>query len=159
MFKHLSRYDRIMVTGPQRAGTTIAARIIAHDTGFEYIDEERIGIDNVELFTSLQKLNHFVLQAPALAHIADSFNGLVVFMIRPVEDIIKSQTRINWPAEHIELAKYGAPTGPIAAVKYGAWEAQKIIIKDWMELKYEDLKGHGFFVNNRENFGPRQWKK
>jgi len=39
MFKYLTKYNHILVTGPQRSGTTIAAKMIAKDTRHKYIKE------------------------------------------------------------------------------------------------------------------------
>ena len=65
MFKHYKRYGKILVTGPQRAGTRITAKIIASDLKYRYIDESEINTDNVKLAFEKFK-SKTVLQAPGL---------------------------------------------------------------------------------------------
>ena len=53
MFEWLSEFERIFVTGPQRSGTRICAKMIAHDIGYEFIDETQINMDSFYNFSSL----------------------------------------------------------------------------------------------------------
>jgi len=161
MFSHI-QHKRIIVTGPQRSGTTICAHMISHDTGLEYIDEDRIGVDNLSLARNLfSSHKNCVLQAPALArHCHELDVDLVVFMIRPVADIIKSQKRIGWGCETIELSRYGVSAGPIAQVKYDYWRnVQRSKVKNYREINYNDLTGHKLFEHNRMGFSARQWQR
>ena len=161
VFEHIP-HKKILVTGPQRSGTTICARMIAHDTGFEYIDENRIGVDNLTLAKMLfESSENFVLQAPALSRWCHKLNAdLVVFMMRAISDIEKSQRRIGWGCEAIELKKYGAHHGPIAQIKYNFWHnRQKAQVKNYLEANYNDLAGHKLFEHNRSGFSARQWRR
>lgn len=161
IFQHMKRHSKIMVTGPQRSGTTICARMIAHDTGHTYFDENQIGIDNQGLWQNLfLTQSNFVVQAPGLAHVAHEFPGFVVWMQRAVVDIIASQKRIGWGFEDHELRKYRADHGPIAQVKYDFWrEMQRSMTAKYQEVRFSDLVHHPFFVHRdkRAGFGPRQW--
>ena len=40
MFEVLRGFDKIIVSGPQRSGTTIVARILASDLGLRFLIEE-----------------------------------------------------------------------------------------------------------------------
>src|SRR6056297_1814003 len=161
VFEHIP-HKKILVTGPQRSGTTICARMIAHDTGLEYIDEDRIGVDNLSLAHDLfMSSRQFVLQAPALARWCHKMDAdLVVFMMRSIADIEKSQRRIGWGCEAIELRKYATQYGPIAQIKYNFWHnRQKGQIKNYMEVNHNDLAGHKLFEHNRSGFSARQWRR
>lgn len=169
MFEHLAEFNQILVTGPQRSGTTICARMVAEDTGHEYIDE---AVFNVHRWDYLQGIleawDKIVVQCPAVAHCIHQVpdDALVVWMMRPPRDIIASQERIGWKEEPIELAKYrplinGNFHGAgIAEVKNGFWNvAQKPVIKHWLEVEYDSLAEHPLWVPQelRTDWGPRRW--
>ena len=171
MFEQLRPFKKIMVTGPQRSGTTICARMIAHDLGLRYIDEDGVGwksasvMDENALCRLFRLETGFVVQAPAAAHICHQFSAedtAIVFMFRNINDIIASQTRIGWPYEDVELSKYGAAHGPIAQVKYEYWrEVQKPQIIHPFEIHYKSLATHPLWVPKaeRSNFKPRQYRR
>ena len=99
-FAELKTYNKIVVTGPQRSGTTIIARMIAHDTGHTYIDESLFEVGDFKLFKkTIQDNDTCVIQCPGLAHKAHCLNEytdtIVLFCIRPVADIIASQNRVK----------------------------------------------------------------
>lgn len=151
---------RVLVTGPQRSGTTICARMIANDADIEYIDEDFIAVDDIaraeELFL---RRKGFVLQAPGLAHICHKIDAdVVVFMIRPVDEIIESPKDIGWGCEDIELSKYSEGGGVISEVKYKYWENQKTCIKCPVEVHYHDLKEHQMWLCDRDGWSARQWR-
>lgn len=161
MFTHIP-HKKILVTGPQRSGTTICARMIAHDCGLEYIDEDQIGVDNLSLAHELfMARRDIVLQAPALARWCHKLKAdLVVFMMRKVFDIVASQERIKWGCEAIELARYGATEGPIARVKYEYWHrVQRPAIENTLEVCFDDLARHKMFEHDRAGFSARQWRR
>jgi len=67
MFELLSQFNTILVTGPQRAGTRICAKMIAYDTGHEYVDEDSIGMDSLyRLYGLLETNRPMVIQCPVL---------------------------------------------------------------------------------------------
>jgi hypothetical protein len=162
MFEYLKKFDRIMVTGPQRSGTTICARMIARDTGFKYVDEETIGIRDVGACRKLfETQSQFVVQAPSLAYCCHSFDGAIVFMFRLIRDIIASQERIGWNREQTELKQYGVKDGPIAKVKYDYWQLlQRNEIQNAFEVIYSSLAAHPLWIpkENRGEFLPRQYE-
>jgi hypothetical protein len=140
---------RIVVTGPQRSGTTISARILADELGYEFLPEERIRYRNLLKFFQLYaSLDRFVLQAPCLCAFAHVLPACIVLVRRDVEEIIKSQERIGWSEyERRELRNYFVDTGPIAEVRYSVWDRyQKPNMSNAFELKYESLRGHRLWV-------------
>lgn len=163
MFEHLKIYRTVLVTGPQRSGTTIAAKTIAHDTGHQYVDENEFHVDNLDEFKPIVRRRHrIVVQCPSLCRLVHHFaddRTLVVLMRRPIGDIARSQERINWSEETRELRKYGRRDGVIADIKYRYWEErQRAEIPHAMEIEYDSLAAHPLFVPKEErvHFRPRQ---
>lgn len=163
MFEWLVNFDKILVTGPQRSGTRICAKMIANDTGFEFVDEASLAMDG------LYRLNYFlnaarplVIQCPVICRHVHMFNDektAVVLMRRSVDDIVKSQERIGWQWEWLELARYDRTDGPIAEIKYQFWdEYQKERIQHAFEVEYESLVMHPLWISKevRQGFAPIQ---
>jgi len=156
-------YPRIYVTGPQRSGTRIASNIISHELGIRLFDESEFGASDITRLKALtDSTSRFVVHCPALAstiHKTINPTDLVVFMIRPISDIIASQERIHWDYEHLELEKYGLKKGIISVVKYSFWQrTQKPLIQNHFDLYYQDLRTHSFFVpiDKRSHFSWNQ---
>ncbi|MHA1948310.1 MAG: hypothetical protein ACW99G_03580 [Candidatus Thorarchaeota archaeon] len=148
-----SQYRKILVTGPQRSGTHIAAQIISAELGYKYLEEEEVRIRSLSLlFKELFSHRESVIQGPAFSHIShliDIRDCLVVFMMRDLKEIYKSEKSIEWggKAESFELMGYFAKEGKSAKIKYDSWnEIQKPNMKcKWVELNYYDLKSHPMF--------------
>lgn len=157
MFEKLQKYKKIVVTGPQRSGTTICSRMIACDTGHSCVDETAFGAENESGWRQVLERNNVVVQCPAMSKLCSDLgnNVLVVFMRRDVGDIMASQSRIDWGSEGHELKKYGAE-GDIAQVKYDYWEQNKPA--NWIDVEYESLKKHPLWIDKqyRKNFSPKQ---
>lgn len=166
MFEHLKKYPKIIVTGPQRSGTRICAKMIAADTGYHYFDETVLNDPSVKYPDNLPKakdliLNDtkFVLQAPALAKNVKMLgkpNVLIVWMKRPKEEILASQQRVGWRYESYELSKYGLSEGVISDVKNAEWAALKSQIPNILEVEYSSLKEHPLWIQERKDFGACQ---
>lgn len=118
---------KIMVTGPQRSGTTFAAFALAEDLGFKFIKETEYGIGNWEKFKLLlEKYDNFIVHAPALMHRIRELpqDMLIIIMYRNIQDIIKSQVECQWVYELEEKVKYFPYSKqidcqqPISLVKY-----------------------------------------
>lgn len=99
-----SKFKKILVTGCQRSGTRIAAKMIAKDTQNLYLDETVFNTYHfgkaIEIYNGYEK---FVMQCPALSayvHLWPDFvdisDLLIVWMSRKVKDILASMRRINW---------------------------------------------------------------
>jgi hypothetical protein len=92
---------RVLVTGPQRSGTTIAAHILARRLDLDHVDENEIGPGNRNGFMDfIADRDRFVLQFPNacewLHDIPDKNAIGIVFMMRDDEQILASQRRIAW---------------------------------------------------------------
>lgn len=181
VIEQLKRYRYILVTGPQRAGTTITANILAHELDYTYFEAGDL-LDffktsdprktEISEFIKVQ-LGPFVAQCPYLSsavHRWANVDGLaVVFVIRPVEDVIASQKRIGWGFEEVEknyyyhytsLSVFFSQEAPISFIKYHYWGShQKPILKDKaFDLEYKSLSDHPMWVpkEERREFWSRQ---
>lgn len=155
-----------LVTGPQRSGTTIAARILADDLEWQYVDEDDYGHQSLAKFLlTVGRYEHAVAQGPAMSYICHLLPNdiAIVFMYRKIEDIVASENRVHWRNHGIEYAKYPReyymPT--IAETKYHYWRSFQIdYIQYGFELDYESLSGHSLFLpkDKRQRFQLRQWQ-
>lgn len=158
MYETLKEFNNIVVSGPQRSGTRIAAKILASETNKEYIDEKFINFHDFRLLNYYLHQSLCVIQCPGLCHklheITDN-NTLVIFIVRPTEEILASESR-SWTdnSRFIELAKYGYTSGIISDIKYSYWKkVQKSILKDLgREIRYHALEEHPLFIKDRKNF-------
>ena len=162
MFKALKKYNYIVVTGCQRSGTRITAKAIAQDTGFEYVDEFKIGVYDFLKLVDLLKGERKVIQAPCLCgvvHYLRREDILIVFMHRSDDDIRASQEKRNWPEPFkgsvSEQADYNFPSD-IVAVKKEKWKLQKLTGINSLDLEYETLRNHPLWVEDREHFATTQ---
>lgn len=163
LLNELKIYKHILVTGPQRSGTRIAAKIISSDLNISYVDENELGCRDVcRLIDRLRVKDRNVIQGPAfsyLVHMLHLPETCVVYMMRPIQDIKKSEARIGWTIgdKRSELKGYfkNMEDDP-SVVKYAAWtEIQKsTMLMPYFELEYESLKDHTLWMSpsRRINF-------
>ena len=146
---------QILVTGPQRSGTTITSRILAHDLGLTYIDETE--------YEPTDLPSNCVVQAPlALKNIVELsyYHPKLhfVYVIRPTADIKASMERIQWYKDMIdEPSFYETYINNCRLI----WCAQKESLSDdrWSEIEYSSLTDHPLFLTDRTDFTVRQWQK
>jgi hypothetical protein len=159
MFEWLKDFPKVIVTGPQRSGTRITAKMIAFDTGHTLIDEFDIEMDSLyEFWWRYDTRLNFVAQCPSLCRYAHIFgendDTAIVLVRRNIADIIASQERVKWINEKLELARYDRTDGIIAEVKYQFWdEHQKPRIKHAFEVEYEQLAAHALWLPQEQ----RNW--
>ena len=160
MFEELRSFNKILVTGPQRAGTKIASKMIAHDTGYQYIDEHDYGGFYVDRFKKAISGDNIVVQCPTMSGRIEDFTTddmLVVFMFRDIEDIARSEDRVDWSVGvYNELYNYGFRVneakryrqagGRTAPLKYKRWKIQKQMIEHHIDLEYESLSKHSLWI-------------
>lgn len=159
----MTSFHKILVTGPQRSGTRIVAKMIAYDNGIRYVSEQEVSIRSNRKTKDILALDErLVIQCPGLCHCIEEFSSgtvLIAMVIRNVEDIIASQRRIKWNRfQRRELEQYGLKSGVISKVRYEHWERQKKLIANWIEIKYEDLKDHPLFIPKKER-GKFKWNQ
>jgi hypothetical protein len=131
------------------------------DTGHRYVDESEFGTRNgIEWRRLITEGKDLAIQCPSMArwvHEVATEDILVVWMLRPSYEIIASQLRVDWMAT-TERAKYPASDKPICLIKLDYWQTQKKTIPHWLEVKYSSLSSHPLWVNDRQDWLPRQWK-
>jgi len=92
-------YSRIIVTGPQRSGTTYCAYILAKDLGYTHYDEKSFDTSNYNKFKNQISKNNFVLQTAVFTYCLQDINTpstLIIWMDRNNKDILESEKRIKW---------------------------------------------------------------
>ncbi|MEE8599053.1 MAG: hypothetical protein V3S69_06040 [Dehalococcoidales bacterium] len=160
----------ILVSGPQRSGTTIAARIIQKDFDRTYIDENDYGVhnfENVERRVAAEG-KQYVIQGPGLSSFLHKIDPdwLGIFMWRSKEEILASQKRIEWhPSEPSELGKYNDRFGAKEVEKYGKIPISDLKKMFWTDLQqfklgergitlsYKSLKSHPLWVDKEDRTG------
>ena len=169
MFQDLKKHSFIFVIGPQRSRTTIAAKMVSHDTGYQYVDESEVGTDLFNVYKLVEKQTPFVVQCPTLTcyalQLAKIPGAFLVFMQRSREEILASQERIDWTRryEKKELYFYGLSSGCISDVKKQVWDIHKNRIRNWVEIdaseKSTPLKDHPLWESDRTGFRPKQTER
>jgi hypothetical protein len=165
-------YERIIITGSQRSGTTAVSQMIADDLGYRNIDEAEFGIHDYNRFEKLLELKNVVIQCPALTHrLLDIHqeSTLIIWMHRPFEEIRKSMKRIGWDKteEAFEKQKYFDLESvdyskPIEQIKNEYWtNVQKPNLHcNYMVLNYHSsyIKFHPRFLSDkyRKNLSSKQ---
>lgn len=169
------------MTGPQRSGTTLGARVLAELTGLEYVDEEHFGVHDCRRFEALLagstvRSKGVVIHCPAMSrwvHHYSTEQRCIVFMLRDIDQINASAERVGWNYEP-ELAKYkdivlngarapmlNVTRGNLVHLTYEYWQqVQRPACKHWLEVHFDTLRGHPLFVpdHQREHFALRQWR-
>lgn len=89
-------FSKVLVTGPHRAGTRVAARIVSFDFGLQYVDEFVVGFDNGDLIRSFLGRGNCVVHSPTFLDRAFELPGdvLVVVMSRDPGEIRASELRL-----------------------------------------------------------------
>lgn len=162
----LSAYRCVLVVGPQRSGTTIAARMLAGELGIDFLDERDVDGD---LGQQIDELRHrrtaSVVQCPAWTWACHELGGRgigVVLLRRAIEEVIDSQERIRWTrrCQPQELRRYGVSSGTIAEVKYRAWDEhqRRALGPHAFELPYAALAEHSLWLapDLRKGFHAKQ---
>jgi hypothetical protein len=168
MFGHLKKYRVILVTGPHRSGTTIAARMIAADTGHDFVIEDEIGFAKIEWLAAFihSQYGPLVIQCPFLCNNIhqlkaacdiDYAETCVVMMHRFRKDIEASEEkakRVNFVAlgEKQKRAIGDRSALHVSDVKYDHWEHQRRLIPNVLDLGYTSLSDHPMWVEDRSQF-------
>lgn len=168
LLPQLKYFDQIIVTGPQRSGTTLATKVIATELKYEYVFESAFEVDDLSKFANVLQKKRIVVQAPGLSSVVHLFakakNVAAVFMMRDVAEIIESQKRIEWTEEYqdIERNKYflpkigGSQTAiPTCALKVNDWNSyQKDFLRErGFELEYNSLSEHPLWIPKEQRTG------
>lgn len=175
-FLKISRsYDYIVISGPQRSGTTYVTKELANELKYRHVDEFKHGISQFDkMMTFIGKVPS-VIQAPALCHKLHEINykkTLIVFMLRNNEDIKKSEDRINWHKKYADKERFAYITQfpkhkdrlrffkRSAPMKKWAWKRiqRRAMQVDFLQLPFDFISQSKGFVKkeDRINFGKKQ---
>jgi len=164
MFKDLAKYRVILVTGPHRSGTTICARMIANDTGHDFVIEDEFAFANLAQLSAYVHSSYgpVVIQCPFLSHVIDDLKylidldyseALVVMMHRHRPDIIRSEQKSKVDFYTVGMRtkqSYNDETDRHPSdTKYSAWEDQCKCVPHAMDVGYESLKDHPLWIEDR----------
>lgn len=168
----LSHFNKIIVTGCPRSGTTISGLILAHELGYKFIDETYYNgtdIDKFIFFLSYAK-RKMVIQCTAfmkdLYKLDEYFNIAIVLIRRNYNDILKSfknseNFKIGVPAnnENGTFIKFNKESLQILANHFEINNDENlpknvykkfIKPKNLFELNYEELENHKLFVKKQD---------
>jgi len=151
----LTNIHPIFVTGPQRSGTTITARILADKLNKTYVDESEYNPSDIP--------NNSIIQAPFISKfiLELSFKYPLAFfivVIRDKQEIIKSMERIEWYKDHIDHPEFYSTYVDIT-YKTIDIQLEQLPESRYLKLNYDSLKSHNLFVDDRKDFTTRQWQK
>jgi hypothetical protein len=169
VFEHLKKFNKIIVTGPGRSGTTISAKIIANELKYKYIDELWFDGSDVKRFLALLEMSRkMVIQMTCMVGRVHTlkYEGLAIVMVRrKIDDILDSMEHtLTFPNAGKEihlgtftscsdewrinfLRQYSCTSGNIPKIVYDYWDTvQKAEIENWFELEYESLRFHPLWI-------------
>lgn len=160
MFEHLSEFRHVIVTGPHRSGTTIAAKMIAEDAAKQFVTESRIaeprfeGDDepylNEDMVSQWLTIHgHIALQGATCWRWIEKLQRpdmATVFIIRSPEDTRASQVR------------YRGRILDSPEAKLAEWQHMRAkgTITNPFTVGYSQLAQHPLFVADRTGWSPRQ---
>lgn len=151
VFEHLSRYRCVIVTGPHRSGTTIAATMITADTGLTRVVEEAFAFRDIIKAEMLVRTGG-VIQGPYLLPWVPYLHDLgaaAVYMHRDPQAVERSNLLLrkrHIPAPHFDKSQAD-----------GLWKRIKGLLgADAFDVEYESLREHPLFVEDRSGFKHRQ---
>ena len=176
--KRLSSYNKIIVTGPPRTGTTICSRILAHELKYRFVDETFYnGNDQAKFGLILHHPRKFVIQMTAFTRDIHTYYfsqpTCIVLMIRPIKDILESMLNstkfidnnsgfnieaygkifkgLNNEAVKIIKKHFGYENSKLTLpeVIYDHFNNHRDPTKNYMEVNYEDLKKHKLFIEKK----------
>ena len=169
----LKRFSRILITGPQRSGTTYTSHIVAKDLGYKCYDESVIRVNDIELFNRYIKHEKIVMQCPDLTLRLEEINypsTIAVFMDRNNNDIRESEKRVNWEGypdiKKSYQEKYPSinfdefkQTAPMRKWVFNNIQKDKMQIPH-LQVPYEILEQTSGFRDKeyRKSFHIKQWK-
>ena len=165
IIEQCGKYQNILVTGPQRSGTTFASKSIAKILRYRFVDEDEYQVHNENAFNDILKLNQkMVIHAPAMSHLLpiNLPNTFVIWMQRNIMDVIKSEDKIDWHIREFwneknkAIRRFPFHTSIIDAfpnnkmMKDWMWDnLQKVKMYNYAELNYKHLRECEEFIKSK----------
>ncbi len=169
MFEYLKGYRCIFVSGMQRSGTTICARMIQWDLKISTCYWAGVKTDRIERYFNnpnylFTKYNPLLLHSPGPSHCIHEYTAedvAIIWMKREVEDVMASAKKVPWNPTRRAFSAYGIKTGSVLGIenkvkalyhaKQNYWEkTQKFQIKNWYEVEYESLAEHPLWLGKED---------
>ncbi len=173
ILRNLAKYDKLIVTGPPRSGTTISAMILAEQLGYKFIDESWYDANNSAKFINLLKFpRNMVVQMTAFLkdiHTLKTFlrlnNISIVLIKRNKKEILDSfkntknftmpistsngiWTSIGKEEKKTLLNHFDKKSGCIPDIIYNHFYKNN---DKFFELNYpDDFKDHEYFVKKKD---------
>lgn len=174
LVQKLKSFNQILVVGPHRSGTTIAATILADELKYQCIYEESMGesLQRLELILS-ENYNDGIkatYQAPLLTaycHLLPDYVA-VVFMDRSFEDVDRSEARMGRSKEkegwetwkRMEMSKYFGTYGKYVYNEVGVSDYNNMRVKQLAdEIKKSDPAWMEWYRRNPSVIKPMVWHK
>lgn len=177
-FDILKQFNKIIVTGPPRSGTTISAMIIAKEINYKFIDESFYDSNNPQKFMYFLAINRkmvvhttaFLRDLHTISNFLNINNIAIVLIRRSTEDILESfeNTKkftkdiltsngifksIDDEAEDILFKHFRSlnKDTPLPEVIYNHFDNNKYLFNQnkLFEVYYDDLSGHKLFVEKK----------
>lgn len=167
VFEFLRKYKNIVVSGPQRSGTTACSGFVMTDLGRGKISRVSGGVNIDQLAKQCAAKGDKVIHAAGCTFglhrddIGGRDDTAVIWMWRDLEDVHKSEKRINW-RPGAEFQRYDTKKREeVAPAKIKMFEEeQRDKIKHLYEIDYTELEKHPLYVGpeERKAFGSRTWQ-
>lgn len=182
---YLKQYRHIMVSGPDRSGTTFTAYLLSQLLNYTHVDEMSTNVFsdgivcNVFCYNELfQTRDNIVSQRPGetsrLHNIRDN-STFIVFMARNCLDVFKSQNKIFSPTDswtckygrreelnkylnNKELSQYYDYTDMICKIKQDVWKNYQMSILKKIPINFINLD-YESLVHNTTLFKPHHKRK
>jgi len=169
-----SEYRMVVVSGCQRSGTHIMAKILAHELGWQYITDEDYDVSDFNGWANLILTGvHMAAQCPHMTHLLHETpdDVLVVWMHRPIEELIVSFARVNpghiSASQPYQMLFYSQLPEVGTGRQIGAgwikvreqyWNMvqRPMLGRRGVTFNYHDLEEHRLFVHNRTGWTMNQ---
>jgi len=177
--KELANYNKIIVTGPPRAGTTFSGLVIAHELKYKFIDESWYDANNPDKFMMLlgfprKMIVHttaFLRDLHTISNILDQANISVVLVKRSIKDILDSientknfkkgvetingvMVSIGKEEQDLLFKAYGGRVEnislPEVIYNYFYSTMYKLNQDKLYSVNYDDFKNHELFISKKE---------
>ena len=170
----LKKFSKILVSGPQRSGTTFLSHVLSEDLNYKLYDE----LKTVDSFLDIK--HESVSQAPSMSsllhQIPEQKGIVVIFVSRNCNDIIASCEKLKWGetnwnnyhggeiAERRILTRncpnYLNKNAHSSYIKQNFWMSHQMHVMQvpYINISYDFLQDHPKFKskNERANFKVKQ---
>jgi len=153
----------LVITGCQRSGTTIYTKMLCHDLGREFIQDDQF-YPNIEVWKSFKDRTNLAIQSPLSLYLyLDVYyyfsNIHFIGMKRDKEDILNSIRRVDLFKDYITNDYEEYINNHVDHMIY-LWDRLKETLPEdaWSEVEYSSLESHELYIpkEERTNFTLRQ---